>query len=67
LFVADFPSKKKQSETLKKQNKALSKKYGVRGFPTVLIIDAEGKSLAKTGYRKGGAAKYVKHIKSLLK
>ena len=67
LFLADFPSKKAQPEALKKQNKALSEKYGVRGFPTVLLLDAKGKVLAKTGYRKGGPAAYVKHIEGLLK
>lgn len=66
LFLADFPSRKKQSETVKKQNRALAEKYGVRGYPTVLLLDADGKVLARTGYRKGGAKGYVKHLKKLL-
>ncbi|NQT92016.1 MAG: hypothetical protein HQ559_04580, partial [Lentisphaerae bacterium] len=48
------------------QNEALAKKYNVSGFPTVLLLDAKGKVLARTGYRKGGAAAYVKHIQELL-
>jgi len=66
LFEADFPRKKKISDELKKQNQALSSKYGVRGFPTVLILDVEGNQIAQTGYQDGGAAKYVEHIKSLV-
>lgn len=66
LFLADFPSKKAQSDKIKKQNKKLSEKYGVRGFPTVLLLDESGKELARTGYQRGGAAKYVKHLKELL-
>ena len=66
LFLADFPARKKQSAAEKKQNDALGKKYGIRGFPTVLLLDAKGKVLARTGYQKGGAAAYVKHIRSLL-
>lgn len=67
LFLADFPSKKKQDENLKKQNKKLSAEYKVKGFPTVLVLDAKGKVLAKTGYRRGGAEGYVEHIKGILK
>ena len=67
LFVADFPSKKELPEATVKQNKALQKKYKIQGFPTVLILDAEGKVTGKTGYRKGGPAEYVKHLKELTK
>lgn len=69
LFLADFPSRKPQPEEVKKQNVALRDKYfGPRdGYPTVLLLDAEGKVLKRTGYKAGGAEKYVEHIKKLLK
>jgi len=65
LFVADFPARKEQPEDVKRQNRALVKEYGVEGYPTVLLLDATGKKLAKTGYRQGGAEAYVEHIKDL--
>ncbi len=67
LFLADFPNRKEQSKEIKTQNTKLSKTYGVQGFPTVLLLDAKGKVLARTGYRKGGAKAYVEHLKSLAK
>ena len=67
LFNADFPSKTKLPEATAKQNKALQKEYKIKGFPTVLILDAEGKLLGQTGYRKGGPEAYVKHLKELTK
>lgn len=68
LFVADFPQKKEQSAELKKQNKALSATYAIRNaFPTILLLDADGKVLGRTGYQKGGARAYVEHLKALLK
>ena len=67
LFLADFPNSKPQSAEVKAQNKALSEKYGVRGFPTVLLLKADGSVINKTGYQPGGAAAYIEHIKSLLK
>ncbi len=67
LFLADFPSRKSQSDAIKKQNKGLAKRYGVRGYPTVLLLDADGEVLARTGYQKGGPSAYIKHIEFLLK
>jgi thioredoxin-related protein len=67
LFLADFPNSKPQPEEVKVQNDALTKTYGVRGFPTVLLLDAGGNVLARTGYQSGGADPYVEHIRDLLK
>lgn len=66
LFLADFPRSKPQSDALKKQNEMLSNKYGIQGFPTVLLLDANGRVLHQTGYRPGGAVKYIQHLKDLL-
>ena len=67
LFLADFPRSKPQSDELKKQDKGLAERYGIQGFPTVLLLNAKGEVTAETGYQPGGAKKYVEHIKDLLK
>ncbi|MBN1970112.1 MAG: thioredoxin family protein [Candidatus Delongbacteria bacterium] len=61
----DYPRKKVQSDLEKKQNKELLEKYGVRGFPTVLIIDKEGVAVAQTGYQAGGPKNYIEHLKQI--
>jgi thioredoxin-related protein len=67
LVLADFPSdKSKQSAAVQKQNDELAKKFGVKGFPTVFLLNSEGKPLAKTGYQAGGPEAYVEHIKKLI-
>ena len=67
LVEIDFPSRKiKQSAELKAQNEALAEKYGIKGFPTILILDADGKVIQQTGYQRGGAEKYVEHLKGIL-
>ena len=38
-------------------------KYGVRGFPTVLLMDKNGSVVRVTGYQPGGPAAYIQHIK----
>jgi len=66
VVTADFPRcRSDQSEDLMKRNEQLARDFGVRGFPTVLILDPYGRKIAKTGYRQGGAEAYVNHIKKL--
>ena len=67
LFVADFPRGKKVSKKTAAQNAELRDKYGVQGYPTVVLVDAEGTVIARTGYQEGGAEAYVKHLQELLK
>lgn len=66
LLLVDFPQGKQQSDAEKTANRALMEKYGVQGFPTVLLLDATGKELARTGYKAGGAEAYVGHLKGLM-
>ena len=66
LLTLDFPSQKAQSKAVAAQNKAFASKHGIEGFPTVLVLDATGKELARTGYRKGGPVAYVEHLKQLI-
>ena len=64
LFQADFPRYKELPLELKSQNYELEKQYAVKKFPTVLFLDAEGKEIARMGYRPGGVALYLEAIKS---
>lgn len=68
LFKADFPEHRQLPKATAQQNEALSRKYGVEGFPTVLIVSSDGKVLAKTGYlRNSGVKEYLKHYEDILK
>ena len=66
LVKVDFPRKKQQSADLTAQNEALLKKYGVRGFPTILLLSPQGDLVGKTGYKAGGAKAYVAHIQEII-
>ncbi len=66
LVELDFPNdKSKLSEATQKQNAELGAKYGIQGYPTILLCDASGKPYASTGYQKGGPEAYVKHLDEL--
>lgn len=59
LLDVDFP-RRGLSAAQKKKNRALQERYGVRGFPTVLFLNADGKVLARSGYREGGASAWTR-------
>jgi protein disulfide-isomerase len=67
LLKVDFPKNIKQTDDVKAFNKELANKFNIEGFPTIVLIDSKGKEINRTGYQEGGAATYVKHLKSLLK
>lgn len=54
LVEIDFPRKTKLPDELRKQNDALKSKFGIRGFPTILFVDADEKVIGRSGYRPGG-------------
>ena len=67
LVELDFPrDASKLPAGVAEKNEALSKKYGVRGFPTILVLSPDGKLVEKTGYQRGGAAAYVEHIQEIV-
>lgn len=66
LFKADFPRKTKQPANLAAQNEKLSQKFGIRGFPTIVVTDAYGKVYGETGYQKMSPAEYTKHLDGII-
>jgi len=60
LVELDFPRTKKQSAELKKSNRALQEKYQIEGYPTVILLNGEGKELWKNvGYLPGGPTSFI--------
>ena len=65
LLELDFPQNKPQPDAEKQQNKKLQAQYKVRGFPTVVLIDGEGKELGRVvGY--GGKDQWMGQINDIL-
>lgn len=60
LVTLDFPNKKPQSDALKSANAALQKKYKVDGFPTFVLLNADGKEVwRQVGYLPGGPDAFI--------
>lgn len=65
LVELDFPRSKSIEAGLRANNERLAQKYGIRGFPTVVVLDAHGKVLGKLGYQAGGPAPFVEQLRKL--
>ena len=67
LMEADFPKKKELPADLKKQNEALKKQYLNGGYPTIYLVDAEGKKLSEDlGELKGGTDAYIAKLNEII-
>ena len=68
LVQVDFPQGKRQSSKVKEQNAGLKSKYQTDGYPTIMIVDPEGKVLArKSGYSpKSGTDAYLEALNGQL-
>lgn len=68
LVELDFPNSKPQSAELKAANKELAKKFGITGYPTIIVLDAAGKEVfKKVGYGGTPAKDYVADLAKLKK
>jgi thioredoxin-related protein len=53
LLEVDFPRRKELSNEQKAANEQLAERYGIYGFPTVVVLDSNGKTLGQLGYEPG--------------
>ena len=66
LVKVDFPQNIEQTTQTKMYNQSLAQRFGVQGFPTIIIFNSQGKPVAKTGYQPGGPVNYINQIKGFL-
>ena len=66
LLKLDYPRRTPQPREVKIKNQGYARTYGVLGFPTIIIAEANQKVVLRTGYKAGGPNSYVKHIKQAI-
>ena len=62
LVEVDFPRKKELPADQKKANKELQTKYKIEGFPTVVVLNGDGKEVGRLGYMQGGPKPFTKKL-----
>jgi thioredoxin-related protein len=60
MVTVDFPHEKQLPDDVKQQNDALGKQFNIEGFPTLIVLDADGKELGRqVGYDPGSGTDAV--------
>jgi len=68
LVDVDFPKHKELEKAQKDANEALAKKFGIEAFPTVVVLDNNGKQLKKAeGYDGQTAKEFIAELQKLQK
>lgn len=68
LVEVDFPRSKKQTPELKAANAKLQEQYKIEGYPTVIVLDANGKEIFReVGFGGTPAKEYVAKLAKLKK
>ena len=67
LLELDFPRRKQMPPETAAQNERLLMKYGIQGFPTVVVFDSSGKPLGALGYQAGGPQVFIAQLEKLRK
>jgi len=67
LLEVDFPRGKRLSATEQSQNEELAERHGVQGFPTIVVLDSEGRKVGELGYTPGGPSAFIAQLEKLRK
>ncbi|HEY2125250.1 MAG TPA: thioredoxin family protein [Chthoniobacterales bacterium] len=67
LLEIDFPRGKTQTPALKKQNEELATQYRIQGFPTLVVLNGEGRVVGALGYMQGGPSVFIAELEKLRK
>ena len=63
LMEVDFPRRKAQSAETQKQNMELARRYQIEGFPTLVVLNGEGKTVWRyDGLYQGGIATFLAEL-----
>lgn len=67
LMEVDFPRGKEQARDVRVQNQNLAMQYEIQGFPTIIVLNGEGKKVGELGYMSGGPAAFISELERLRK
>ncbi len=67
LMEVDFPRWKSLNPDVRKQNEQLAQQYQIEGFPTVIVLNGDGKAVGTLGYMEGGPQAFIAELEKLRK
>ncbi len=63
LLEVDFPRRKTLSAAQQRANAALQARFQPEGFPTLYLVNGEGRTLSELGYVAGGPGAFISAMK----
>ena len=68
IVELDFPRGKPQSAELRRQNRELAQQYEMVGFPTIIVLNADGQKVWRyDGFFPDGVAAFIAQLQKLRK
>jgi protein disulfide-isomerase len=65
LVEVDFPQGKRLPKKVQEQNEKLKNEHSVRGFPTIVVLNSDGKKIGELGYMEGGPKNFIAKLDEL--
>jgi protein disulfide-isomerase len=59
LVEVDFPQHKTLPEAQQHANARLDKAYHINSYPTIILLDSDGRQIGRMGYLFGGASSFI--------
>ncbi|MEP6776843.1 MAG: thioredoxin fold domain-containing protein [Chthoniobacterales bacterium] len=67
LMEVDFPRAKQLAGSVKQQNEQLANQYQIQGFPTIVVLNGDGKKVGELGYMEGGPDAFIAALEKFRK
>ena len=67
LVEVDFPQAKRLPKKTVEQNEKLQQEHGIKGYPTIVVLDADGKKVGQLGYVEGGPEAFIAKLEEVTK
>lgn len=68
LVEVDFPRQKQLPAEQRKANQALAERFNIRAYPTIVLLNAEGRELGRTqGYSGESAKAFISRLENWAK
>jgi thioredoxin-related protein len=65
LVEVDFPKRKPLAPQQLAANKALGNRYGIQGYPTIVLLNSKGNEVGRLGYVQGGPKAFLAQVRQL--
>jgi thioredoxin-related protein len=65
LVRCDYPQNTEQATELKQQNQSLAEAYNIRGYPSIVLINASMQKIGTAKYMPGGPEAFIKELNDL--